>query len=59
MDEMDIVVYVIARNMHLRRIMLGLLALIKAYILVQKQYERRILKKSYIFEPWNSLECIR
>ncbi|KAM6546031.1 hypothetical protein CsatB_026767 [Cannabis sativa] len=44
MDEMDIVVFVLARNLHFRRIIMGILVLINAYIKVQQYYEKHMLK---------------
>ncbi|KAM6554034.1 hypothetical protein CsatB_014796 [Cannabis sativa] len=44
MDEMDIVVFVLARNLHFRRIIIGILVLINAYIKVQQYYEKHMLK---------------
>ena len=44
MDEMDIVVYIIAKNSYLKRIMKGILVLVNSYVKVQKYYEECMLK---------------
>ena len=41
---MDIVVYIITRNLHLKRIMIDILVSVNGYVKVQKYYEKCMVK---------------